>query len=77
MMISNHSGVVHAFDVIFGVGHIPGTGEKFDRVPNATPHVFEFEDGKMTRDYYIENKKSPGAANQNKPPKKSGNGGPV
>lgn len=72
VMIVAHSGTIHAFDVVLGLMKTPKDNEKLatQRIPNAAPMVYEYEDGVMKSHYFIENPettKAAKAANQNAP----------
>jgi broad specificity phosphatase PhoE len=74
VLVVSHSGIMRAFDVVLGFRE-PPTGLKGEwthktRVPNATPTVVEYEDGKLAKHYQLENTKVPPAANQNAAPPK-------
>jgi broad specificity phosphatase PhoE len=84
VLVVSHAGIMRAFDFVLGLETEP-VSPTHDiwmpkkRVPNATPLVVEYEDGKMTHSYHIDNPKELEAANQNKPAapkrdKKKGNG---
>lgn len=70
VLVVCHAGIVRAFDFVLGVEDIPADGAASPgnrRIPNATPQVFEYEDGKLSHYYQIDNPKELEAANQNKP----------
>ncbi|MEZ0225565.1 MAG: histidine phosphatase family protein [Alphaproteobacteria bacterium] len=75
VLVVSHSGIMRAFDIVLGFREAPkdGKGEwtKKARVPNATPTVVEYEDGKLVNHYQLENTKVPPAANQNAVPKRN------
>lgn len=85
IMLVCHSGTVHALDVVLGVVAAPPDDAplKVERVPNAAPMVFEYEDGVMKNHYFIPNPVTlrEEAANKNVPPKPRRNspksGGPT
>lgn len=72
VLVVSHSGIMRAFDIVLGFQEPPennkGQWTKKTRVPNATPTVVEYEDGKMVSHYRIGNAKEIEHANQNKPP---------
>jgi 2,3-bisphosphoglycerate-dependent phosphoglycerate mutase len=59
ILVSCHSGIMKAFEIAAGVAPVPAHDIWSTRngVPNATPVVYEYEDGKMTRDYRIDGPK--------------------
>jgi len=70
VLVVCHAGIVRAFDFVLGTEHIPadgGTNPNKKRIPNATPTVYEYEDGKLTRFFQLDNPKENDAANQNNP----------
>lgn len=70
VLVVCHAGIVRAFDFVLGTESIPadgGTNPNKKRIPNATPTVYEYEDGKLTRFFQIDNPKEADAANQNTP----------
>lgn len=80
VLVVCHAGIVRAFDYVLGTEKIPadgGSNPNKKRIPNATPTVYEYEDGKLKRFFQIDNPKETDAANQNsiqpvkspKPPK--------
>lgn len=71
VLVVSHSGTMQAFAIALGLHATPDAhgGTRRPRVPNATPTVIEYEDGKMVNHYQIQNAKELEAANQNKPPK--------
>ncbi len=77
VIVVSHAGTFRAFEIVLGVEEIPegGIWDKKKRILNATPTVYEYEDGKMTGFYQIENVKANHAANQNKPPQQPKFGG--
>lgn len=77
VFIVSHAGTFRAFEIVLGVEDVPESGiwAAKKRVPNATPTVYEYEDGKLTHHYQLENTKELEAANQNKPEKKPKFGG--
>ncbi len=72
VLVVAHAGVLRAFDIVLGFEDIPEDGiwttRKKKRVPNATPLVVDFEDGRITGSYHIDNARELEAANQNIPP---------
>ncbi len=79
VLVVSHSGIMRAFDVVLGFQETPQPDNagwtKRARVPNATPTVAEYEDGKLVRHFRLDNPKELEAANQNKPPKPPKAGG--
>lgn len=78
VVIFCHAGIVRAFDIVLGVEAIPtedGGARKKKSILNASPTVYDFEDGKVTNFYQLVN--SAGAANQNAPPPPKINKGPT
>ena len=73
----SHAGTFRAFEIALGVDAVPEEGlwAGKKRIPNATPTVYEYEDGKLTGFYQLDNSKELEAANQNKPPKQPKFGG--
>ncbi len=70
VLVVCHAGIVRAFDFVLGVEDIPADGSASPggrRIPNATPQVFEYENGKLSHSFQIDNPKELAAANQNKP----------
>lgn len=73
VLVVCHAGIMRAFDFILGLEKEP-VSPTHDiwlprkSVPNATPLVVEYEDGKMTHSYLIHNPKERAPANQNKKP---------
>lgn len=67
VLVVAHAGVVRAFDVVLGFVKTPEKWEK-KKIPNASPMVFEYENGRMTGFSVIEN--TVGQPRQPKPPKK-------
>ena len=72
VLVVSHSGIMRAFDIVLGLRSAPrdhkGQWTNKTRIPNATPTVVEYEDGKMARHYHIENTAVPKAANANEKP---------
>lgn len=68
VLIVAHSVVLFAYEIVVGVMEKPDGGKLDNRkkIPNATPTVFDCEDGKVVGVTYIENAKTT-AANQNSP----------
>jgi broad specificity phosphatase PhoE len=75
VLVVSHSGIMRAFDVVLGFREAPkgnkGQWTTKTRVPNATPTVVEYEDGKLVKHYQLENTRVPPAANQNAAPKRN------
>lgn len=73
VIIVSHAGTVRAFEIVLGADEVPemagGVWSTRKKIPNATPTVYEYEDGRMTGFYRLDNPKEIAAANQNKPPK--------
>lgn len=74
VLVVSHSGIMRAFDLVLGLKDPPKNGKGAwtarTRVPNAAPTVIEYEDGKLSKFYRLENTADVDpAANQNKPPK--------
>jgi len=70
VLVVCHAGIVRAFDFVLGIDEIPADGSASPgtrRIPNATPQVFEYENGKLVHSFHIDNPKELEAANQNKP----------
>ena len=68
VLVVCHAGIVRAFDFVLGTEKVPadgGTNPNKKRIPNATPTVYEYEDGKLKRFFQIDNPKETDAANQN------------
>jgi broad specificity phosphatase PhoE len=70
VLVVSHSGIMRAFDIVLGLREPPPEGKgqwtNKTRIPNATPTVVEYEDGKLARHYRLENDKVPPAvANEN------------
>lgn len=83
VLVVCHAGIVRAFDFVLGTEKVPADGggnPNKKRIPNATPTVYEYEDGKLVRFFQIDNQKEIDAANENKsapvkkarPPKSGG-----
>ncbi|HYD18171.1 MAG TPA: histidine phosphatase family protein [Patescibacteria group bacterium] len=78
VLVVSHSGIMRAFDIVLGFQETPQPDNAGwttrARVPNATPTVAEYEDGKLVNHYRLVNSKELEAANQNKPlkPPKAG-----
>lgn len=83
VLVVCHAGIVRAFDFVLGTEKVPADGggnPNKKRIPNATPTVYEYEDGKLKRFFQIDNPKEIDAANQNtghpsnaaRPPKNGG-----
>ena len=55
VLVSSHSGIMIAFEIAIGVRPVPVEDIWSNRhgVPNATPVVFEYEDGKLVNHYQI------------------------
>jgi len=68
VLVSSHSGIMIAFEIAIGTRPVPEEDIWSNRhgVPNATPVVYEYEDGKLVNHYPIPPTK-PGAATPNKP----------
>jgi broad specificity phosphatase PhoE len=70
VLVVSHSGIMRAFDIALGLREPPennkGQWTTKTRVPNATPLVCEYEDGKMVNHYHLSNPDVPSAANENK-----------
>lgn len=72
VMIVAHAGIVRVFDYVLGLAPVPLKGNamgdfaKRRGVPNATPVVYDFENGKLVRETVLDG----APANQNKPPRK-------
>lgn len=64
VLVAAHAGIVHAFDVVMGL-EIPdpkkGIWGSGHRIANATPIIFEYENGVMTDHHQLENTKVPAA----------------
>jgi 2,3-bisphosphoglycerate-dependent phosphoglycerate mutase len=79
VLVVSHSGIMRAFDIVLGIRPAPkdhkGQWTSKTRVPNATPTVVEYENGKMVKHYHLENTAVPPpvpatpANNNAKPPK--------
>lgn len=70
VLVVVHAGIVRAFDIVLGIESEPvdGTPKVFRSVPNATPEVFDFVDGRLAGNYRLDNARKPeDAANQNAP----------
>jgi broad specificity phosphatase PhoE len=50
VMVVCHAGIVRAFNIVLGLEAEPGPGQARPKVPvhNASPTLYEYEDGKMT-----------------------------
>jgi len=61
VLVVAHAGVLRAFDVVLGVDELPKEGmmAKKKSLPNATPTVYEYEDGVMAGFALLENPKTP------------------
>lgn len=70
VLVSSHSGIMIAFEIAIGTRPVPEEDIWSNRhgVPNATPVVYEYEDGKLVNHYQIAPKTGP-AANDKKGPK--------
>lgn len=72
VLVVSHSGIMRAFDIVLGLREPPknnkGQWTKKTRVPNATPTVVEYENGKIAHHYHIGNDKVAPAANENAKP---------
>lgn len=72
VLVVAHAGILRAFDIVLGLEVIPqgGIWSTKKRIPNATPTVYEYEDGILVKHYQLENSRvrPPDAANQNTPP---------
>lgn len=68
VLVVVHAGVVRAFDFVLGTdsagNEVSGIPRK--KIPNATPTVYEYEDGALTGYFPLENPQEP--ANENTPP---------
>ncbi|HYD18172.1 MAG TPA: histidine phosphatase family protein [Patescibacteria group bacterium] len=55
VLVSSHSGIMIAFEIAIGVRPVPVEDIWSNRqgVPNATPVVFEYEDGKLVNHFQI------------------------
>lgn len=70
VLVVCHAGIVRAFDFVLGVEDVPVEGKSSPgkkRIPNATPTVYEYEDGKLAGFFQLDNPKELEAANENKP----------
>lgn len=71
VLVVAHAGIVRAFDVVLGLKTPPAPGEARAepkrKIPNASPTVYEYEDGVMKSHYTFDNPKGGDAANQNLP----------
>lgn len=74
VLVVCHAGIVRAFDFVLGTEEVPADGggnPTKKRIPNATPTVYEYEDGKLKRFFQIDNPKETDAANQGAPSAKT------
>ena len=55
VLVSCHSGIMVAFEIAAGLRPVPEEDIWSNRhgVPNATPVVYEYEDGKLVNNYQI------------------------
>ncbi len=55
VLVSSHSGIMIAFEIAIGTRPVPETDIWSNRqgVPNATPVVYEYEDGKLVNHYQV------------------------
>lgn len=55
VLVVSHSGIMVAFEIVAGIRPVPEADIWSNRqgIPNATPVVFEYEDGKLTNHYQI------------------------
>ena len=62
LLVSCHSGIMKAFEIATGLKPEPGHDIWSTRngVPNATPVVYEYEDGRIKREYRIDGPAGPG-----------------
>jgi 2,3-bisphosphoglycerate-dependent phosphoglycerate mutase len=74
VLIVAHSGTLHAFAIVLGVEEAPASGMPMitKKVPNATPTVYDYEDGIIKTVSPLKNPKAP--VNQNATPKKRWHG---
>lgn len=64
VLVVAHAGILRVFDIVLGLESAPGQGlnPAKKRIPNAAPHVYEYEHGVMTGFRLIENPKDPAAS---------------
>jgi 2,3-bisphosphoglycerate-dependent phosphoglycerate mutase len=63
VLVVCHAGIVRSFDFVTGVEQPPADGVVAKKsIPNAAPTVYEYENGKLVGQYFIENPKKPDAA---------------
>ena len=55
VLVASHSGIMVAFEVVTGIREVPEGDIWSNRhgVPNASPVVYEYEDGKLTKNYQL------------------------
>jgi broad specificity phosphatase PhoE len=56
VLVSCHSGIMIAFEIAAGLRAVPEEDIWSNRhgVPNATPVVYEYDDGKLVKNYQID-----------------------
>lgn len=62
VLVVAHAGILRAFDIVLGVVPHPETAagtSNMRSVPNATPEVFEFENGRLTSFHRLDNPVKP------------------
>lgn len=69
VLVSSHSGIMIAFEIAIGTRPVPEEDIWSNRhgVPNATPVVYEYEDGKLVNHYQIAPKTGPAASDKKGP----------
>lgn len=55
VLVASHSGIMVAFEIVAGLKPVPSEDiwSNRSRVPNAAPVVFEYTDGKLTKDHAL------------------------
>jgi len=63
VMVASHSGIMIAFEIAAGLIPVPTEDiwSNRSKVPNAAPVVFEYTDGKLTKNYTLSLPAKPGA----------------
>lgn len=67
VLVSCHAGVMHLFNVVLGIVPVPADNQRLPihPVPNATPMVCDYEDGRLVGHRFLEN-----PVNENRTPSK-------
>jgi 2,3-bisphosphoglycerate-dependent phosphoglycerate mutase len=73
VLVASHSGIMVGFEIVAGIRAVPEGDIWSNRqgIPNATPVIFEYEDGKLVNHYPL-----PGAPTSPQPPAKDTPSGP-